>query len=98
MCPRWRGRVFVKQVKIHFSSSLAWNVFGPHKLSYITLPRWHGQHMMYFVCFNANFVIAGIAWVCHRWHWSTGAKEQFVSSLALDEFGQQILRGILYPP
>ena len=108
LCPSWHGRIWSTQVEMYFVSSLTWEVLGQHELRYILCPRWHGKGLV-ITCFD-DFLSA-MAWEClvntswdtfcvltgMRCVCPTHVEVNFVSSLALDGFGQHMLICISCP-
>jgi hypothetical protein len=78
-------------VEIHVESTLAFERFGEHMLSYILCPRWYGRGLV-----NKNCVafsdLAGIGGI-----WSTKDAIHFMFSLAWERFGQHFLKYVFCP-
>ena len=75
--------------EIYFVSLLTWDGFGQHRLRCIFCPRWDGIGLVN-TSSDIFYVLAGMEGV-----WSTHVEKHFVSSLACEAFGQNMLRGIL---
>ena len=103
------GGVWSTQVEMHFIFSLAWDRFGRHMLRCISCLCWHGIGFVN-TSWDAFCVLSGMEWLWST-HvkdtffvigsmgcvWSIHASMHFVSLLAWDGYGQQILRCISCP-
>ena len=101
------ARGLVNKVKVHFKSTLAWEVFGQEKLNYILCPWWNRRGLV-ITNRDAFWVFAGMGSVWStqvELHFfvllvmgrvcSTQVEIHFVSPLTWDGFGQHNLRYIL---